>query len=100
MIELKKKFFSIIFFLLITYFLFNLLSGERGLFSYYKKKNLLSDLEKFEHNLSQNIKVLELHNSLLSDKIDLDFIEILIRKNFLYGKKNETIYLINKNENR
>ena len=100
MIELKKKFFSIIFFLLITYFLFNLLSGERGLFSYYKKKNLLSDLEKFEHNLSQNIKVLELHNSLLSDKIDLDFIEILIRKNFLYGKKNETIYLINENENR
>ena len=77
-----------------------MLSGERGLFSYYKKKNLLSDLEKFEHNLSQNIKVLELHNSLLSDKIDLDFIEILIRKNFLYGKKNETIYLINKNENR
>ena len=68
--------------------MFNLLSGERGLFSYYEKKNFLSNLEKYEYNLSQNIKMLELHNSLLTEKIDLDFVEILIRKNFQYGKKN------------
>ena len=80
--------------------MFNLLSGERGLFSYYEKKNFLSNLEKYEYNLSQNIKILELHNSLLTEKIDLDFVEILIRKNFQYGKKNETIYLINTDENR
>ena len=80
--------------------MFNLLSGERGLFSYYEKKNFLSNLEKYEYNLSQNIKMLELHNSLLTEKIDLDFVEILIRKNFQYGKKNETIYLINTDENR
>ncbi len=100
MINFKKNFFSITLFLLIIYFMFNLLSGERGLFSYYEKKNFLSNLEKYEYNLSQNIKMLELHNSLLTEKIDLDFVEILIRKNFQYGKKNETIYLINTDENR
>ena len=100
MINFKKNFFSITLFLLIIYFMFNLLSGERGLFSYYEKKNFLSNLEKYEYNLSQNIKILELHNSLLTEKIDLDFVEILIRKNFQYGKKNETIYLINTDENR
>ena len=100
MINFKKNFFSITLFLLIIYFMFNLLSGERGLFSYYEKKNFLSNLEKYEYNLSQNIKMLELHNSLLTEKIDLDFVEILIRKNFQYGKKNETIYLTNTDENR
>ena len=74
MINFKKNFFSITLFLLIIYFMFNLLSGERGLFSYYEKKNFLSNLEKYEYNLSQNIKMLELHNSLLTEKIDLDFV--------------------------
>ena len=44
-------------------------------------------------------KDLELKNSLLTDNLDLDFIEILIREKFLFGKKEETLYIIKKNEN-
>ena len=38
-------------------------------------------------------------NSLLSDNLDLDYIEILIREKFLFGKKGETIYIIKSNDN-
>ena len=37
-------------------------------------------------------------NSLLSTNLDLDYIETLIRERFLFGKKDETIYIIKKNE--
>ena len=37
---------------------------------------------------------LELKNSLLTDNLDLDYIETLIREKFLFGKKDEKIYLI------
>ena len=40
---------------------------------------------------------LEKKNSLLTDNIDLDFIEILIREKFLFGKKGETTYIIKNN---
>jgi len=84
---------------LILYFFFNLLDGERGLLSYLKKKKSLIDLQNKELLLSNKIKNLELKNSLLTDNLDLDFIEILIRQKFLFGKKEETLYIIKKNEN-
>jgi len=84
---------------LILYFFFNLLDGERGLLSYLKKKKSLIDLQNKELLLSNKIKNLELKNSLLTDNVDLDFIEILIRQKFLFGKKEETLYIIKKNEN-
>ena len=63
-----------------------------------KKKSLI-DLQNKELLLSNKIKNLELKNSLLTDNLDLDFIEILIREKFLFGKKEETLYIIKKNEN-
>ena len=39
-------------------------------------------------------------NSLLTESIDLDFIEILIRKKFLFGKEGETTYIIKDNEKK
>ena len=57
------------------------------------------DLQNKELLLSNKIKNLELKNSLLTDNLDLDFIEILIREKFLFGKKEETLYIIKKNEN-
>ena len=81
------------------YFFFNLLDGERGLLSYLKKKKSLIDLQYKELLLSNKIKNLELKNSLLTNNLDLDFIEILIRQKFLFGKKEETLYIIKKNEN-
>ena len=95
----KKNFFLSISTFLILYFIFNLFDGERGLLSYLKKKQSLIDLQNKELLLSNKIKNLELKNSLLTDNLDLDFIEILIRQKFLFGKKEETLYIIKKNEN-
>ena len=83
---------------LILYFGFNLVSGERGLFSYIEKKELLSNLKKEELTLTSKIEDMDHKNSLLSTNLDLDYIETLIRERFLFGKKNETIYIIKKNE--
>ena len=96
--KLKKNYFIIVSFFLILYFFTNLLSGDRGLFSYYEKKDQLSKLEKDEILLTKKIEDLTFKNSLLSDNLDLDFIEILIREKFLFGKKGEKIYII-KDEN-
>ena len=96
---IKKNFFLSVSTFLILYFFFNLLDGERGLLSYLKKKKSLIDLQNKELLLSNKIKNLELKNSLLTNNLDLDFIEILIREKFLFGKKEETLYIIKKNEN-
>ncbi len=96
---IKKNYFLLISVFFILYFGFNLFSGERGLFSYKKKKDLLSDLKKEELSLIVKIKNIDHKNSLLSTNLDLDYIETLIRERFLFGKKNETIYIIKKDEN-
>tara|TARA_B100000029_G_scaffold70292_1_gene62419 strand:+ start:36 stop:338 length:303 start_codon:yes stop_codon:yes gene_type:complete len=95
--RLKKNYFLLITTFLFLYFFFNLLDGERGLFSYFKKKNILLDLKKQEMKLSNKVKDLEFKNSLLSEKLDLDYIETLIREKFLFGKVGESTYIIDKN---
>ena len=95
---IKKNYFLLTSIFLIFYFIFNLVSGERGLFSFFKKKELLSDLKKEEALLINKIEDIDYKNSLLSTNLDLDYVEILIRERFLFGKKGETIYLIKKDE--
>ena len=95
---IKRNYFLLISVFLIFYFSFNLVSGERGLFSYIEKKELLSNLKKEELSLTSKIEDMDHKNSLLSTNLDLDYIEILIRERFLFGKKNETIYIIKKDE--
>ena len=85
---------------LILYFGFNLVSGERGLFSYIEKKELLSNLKNDELTLISKIEDMDHKNSLLSSNLDLDYIETLIRERFLFGKEGETIYIIKNNENK
>ena len=75
------------------------MSGERGLVSYLEKKKVLRSLSIKEANLLAKIDELDFKNSLLSDNLDLDYIETLIRERFLYGKKDEKIYIIKNNEN-
>ena len=94
--RLKKNYFILISTFLILYFFFNLLSGQRGLVSYFEKKNILNNLENKEILLINQIRDLDFKNSLLSDNLDLDYIETLIRERFLFGKKNEKIYIIKK----
>ena len=96
---IKKNYFLLISVFLILYFSFNLVSGERGLFSYIQKKELLSNLKKEELSLIDRINDVDHKNSLLSINLDLDYIETLIRERFLFGKKEETIYIIKKNDN-
>ncbi len=98
--RLKKNYFLLISSFLIIYFFFNLISGERGLISYYEKKQILNDLKTKELSLINQINDLDLKNSLLSDNLDLDYIETLIRERFLFGKKNEKIYIIKKNDTK
>ena len=98
--RLKKNYFLLISSFLIAYFFFNLVSGERGLISYYEKKQILNDLKTKELSLINQINNLDLKNSLLSDNLDLDYIETLIRERFLFGKKNEKIYIIKKNDTK
>ena len=95
---IKRNFFLLTSIFLIFYFIFNLVSGERGLFSYFEKKELLSNLKNKEALLISKIEDIDHKNSLLSTNLDLDYVEILIRERFLFGKKGETIYLIKKDE--
>ncbi len=76
------------------------MSGERGLISFLEKKEILKDLKKQEVRLIKRIEQLDFKNSLLSDNIDLDYIEVLIRQRFLFGKKEEIIYIIRDNDTK
>ena len=96
--KLKNNYFLLVSTFLILYFFFNLISGQRGLISYFEKKQILYDLKKQELTKISQIKDLDFKNSLLSDNLDLDYIETLIRERFLFGKKNETIYIIKNND--
>ena len=96
----KKNYLLLLFTFLIFYFFFNLLSGQRGLISYFEKKQILNDLKKNENFVKNQIKDLDFKNSLLSDNLDIDYIESLIRERLLLGKKNETIYIIKNNDTK
>ena len=98
--RLKKNYFLLISIFLILYFFFNLLSGQRGLISYFEKKQILKNLQKQESFLINQIKDLDFKNSLLSDNLDLDYIETLIRERFIFGKKNEKIYIIKSDDTK
>ena len=96
--KIKKNYFILIVTFLFIYFFFNLLGGDRGLISYIKKKEIYKDLKIKQKDLRIKIQDLEHKNSLLTENIDLDFIEILIRDKFLFGKEGETTYIIKNNE--
>ena len=98
--KLKKNYFLLVSTFLIIYFFFNLLSGQRGLISYFDKKQYLKELHIEKTLIINKIKDLDFKNSLLSDNLDLDYIETLIRERFLFGKKNEKIYIIKKDDSK
>ena len=98
-LKLKKNYFIIIFTLLFLYFFFNLLDGDRGLISYFEKKKILNNLNNEKILLNAKIEELDNKNYLLTNKINLDYIEILIREKFMFGKKEDKIYIIKSNEN-
>ncbi len=98
--KLKKNYFILVITFLFIYFFFNLLDGDRGLISYMEKRDIYEQLKNEEITLNSKIEDLDHKNSLLTENIDLDFIEILIREKFLFGKEGETTYIIKNNGNQ
>ena len=95
--KLKKNYFMLLMTILTVYFFFNMLDGDRGLISYLEKKAKFNKLNSQQSELTLKIKELKEKNSFLSNNLNLDFVETLIREKFLLIKENEKLYII-KNE--
>jgi len=85
-------------FTLISIFLFlyvglNLFDGERGLISYFEKKNIIIKLSEEKVLLNKKLNLIEKKNNLLTDIIDLDYLETLYRKKFMLGKTDEKVFV-------
>ena len=89
----KKNYFLLISTFFFVYIVFNLLDGERGLFSYFEKGEIQNQLIQKKNNLTAELDDVEKKILLLSENIDLDYLEILYREKFFYGKPNEKVYL-------
>ena len=97
--KIKKHYFLLLSTFQFFYVFFNLLDGERGLISYFEKKEQYKNMLNKKNELTIQISGLEHKISLLTDNIDLDYIETLVREKFFFGQKGEKVYLINNNEN-
>ena len=80
---------------LFFYIVFNLFTGERGLMAYFEKSELEKKLTKTKIVLNEKIQILDKKNSLLSENLNFDFVDILIRDKLKLGKKEEIIIKIN-----
>ena len=92
---INQKKFTLITVFLFLYVLINLFDGQRGLISYYEKQKIKEQLIEEKKTLSNKLAIVEKKNMLLSDKMDLDYLEILYRKKFMVGKSGEYIYKSN-----
>ena len=90
---INQKKFTLISVFLFIYLIFNLLDGDRGLISYYEKQNTKNKLMEEKKLLVLKLNSVEKKISLLTDKIDTDYLEILYREKFMVGKNNESIYV-------
>ena len=92
---INDKKFSLLTIFLFTYVILNLLDGERGLISFYEKQKIKNQLINKKESLIVKLNLMERNNRLLTENIDLDYLETVFRKKFMYGKKGEKVYLNN-----
>ncbi len=90
-----QKKFALISIFLFLYVMINLLEGERGLVSFYAKKKIKDQLVQEKSILIKQLISVEKKNNLLTDNIDLDYLETLYRQKFMVGKENELVYIDN-----
>ena len=90
---LNRRKFTLISILMFFYVFLNLLDGERGLISYYEKQKLKKQLIQEKKILVLDLISVEKENSLLTELIDVDYLEILYRKKFMVGKANEKVFI-------
>ena len=88
--SLKKKKFLLFNIFFTLYIGINLIGGERGLISYFDKKNTYEKLIKEEKVWTAKLKNLD-HKISLINKNDLDYLDILYREKFNYVKEDEII---------
>ena len=85
----KKKFFLFnIFFTL--YIGINLIGGERGLISFFDKKNTYKELNERDKVLTAKLKDLD-HKISLINKNDPDYLDMLYRQKFNFVTEDEII---------
>ena len=85
----KKIFFFQVF--LTLYVGINLIGGERGLISYFEKDAYEKKLFIKSSELSNQLEYLEHKNKLLSESIDLDYLDTLYRAKLKFGSKDEIL---------
>jgi len=90
---INRKRFTLISIFLFLYVILNLFDGERGLISYFEKKNTISNLIKQKELLIKKLELVENKNYMLTEAIDLDYLETLYRKKFMVGKKIEKVFI-------
>ena len=90
---INHKKFTLISISLCLYVMLNLFDGERGLISYFEKQKIKGQLLQEQKLLALRIDLIEKKNSLLTDNLDIDYLETLYRKKFMVGKPNEKIYI-------
>ena len=90
---INRKKITLISIFLCLYVMLNLLDGERGLISYYEKQKVIEKLFQEKKSLLLQLNLIEKRNSLLTDNINIDYLDTLYRKKFMVGKVNEKVYL-------
>ena len=86
----KKKKFILLNIFLTFYVGINLIGGERGLVSFFNKKDMQQELTKKEMILNEELQDLK-HKIKLITKNDLDYLDVLYREKLRYGTKNEIL---------
>tara|TARA_B100000401_G_scaffold434904_1_gene375780 strand:- start:1026 stop:1325 length:300 start_codon:yes stop_codon:yes gene_type:complete len=92
---LKKRKILFLNIFLFLYIVTNLFTGERGLMSYFEKREIEKYLNENKASLALEIKEIEKKNLLLSENLNFDFIDILIREKLKFGNKDEVIIKLN-----
>ena len=80
---INYKKFTVISIFVFIYFIINLIDGERGLISYYEKQKIKETLIKEKKLLLTNLSKIEKQNILLTENIDIDYLETLYRIKFM-----------------
>ena len=90
---INRNKFSLISIFLFLYVGLNLFDGERGLISYFEKKNIIIELSEEKITLTKKLNLIEKKNNMLTEVIDLDYLETLYRKKFMLGKTDEKVFV-------
>ena len=90
---INKKKITLISIFLFLYLIMNLFDGERGLISYFEKKNIINNLYQEKELLTKKLDFIEKKNNMLTDVIDLDYLETVYREKFMVGKKGEKVFV-------